>query len=184
MGPRTWPREFFRVTWSRLPNFRRLVVYSWWWWLVSESSDCRMPSGLIWSSLICYLFTACNVFYGLTAHGLATDHAKKHASAWGRVVNYPTHKLNFHSCPATAQPWEERRAEMQRLPERMRFAIPTIGTAKVLNHLSALLLQHTVYHMEPCETNLEEHSQGVQHMRRSSCWLQKRRNELLGFVRL
>jgi len=48
-----------------------------------------------------------NVFYGLTAHGLATDHAKKHASARSRVVNYPAHKLNFHSCPATTQPWEE-----------------------------------------------------------------------------
>jgi len=125
-----------------------------------------------------------NVFYGLTAHVLATDHTQKHASARSRVVYYPAHNLNFRSCPATTQPWDEWGAQIQRLTERMRFAKPNMHTAQVLNHLSALLLQHMAYHIERCETDLEEHSQGVQHMTRSSCWLQKRRNQLLGFVRL
>ena len=48
-----------------------------------------------------------NIVYRLTAHGLATDHAKQHASPRSRVVDYPAYNLNFHCCPATTQPWED-----------------------------------------------------------------------------
>ena len=51
----------------------------------------------------------------------------------------------------------------------MRFAKPNMHTIQLLNHPSTLLLQAMVYHMDPCETNLEEYSQGVQHMRMSRC---------------
>ena len=122
-----------------------------------------------------------NVIYGVTARDIATDHAESTQAPGAGMFNYPAHKLNFHSLPATTQPWAEWSAEMQ-LTERMTFAKPNMHTVQVLNHLSALLVQHMVYHMQPCETDLEEHSQGVQHMRRCCCLLWKRRNQLLGFV--
>ena len=46
-----------------------------------------------------------NVIYGVIAHDLATDHAKSTQAPGAGMLNYPTHKLNFHSLPATTQPW-------------------------------------------------------------------------------
>jgi len=130
--------------------------FSWWF----------LPSPLISP----FLILNSNVIYGVTARHLATDHAKSTQASGAGMLNYPAHKLSFHSLPTTTQPWAEWSAVMQ-LTERMTFPKPNMHTVQVLNHLSALLHQHMVYHMEPCETNLEEHSQGVQHMRRSSCLL-------------
>jgi hypothetical protein len=48
-----------------------------------------------------------NVIYCVTAHDLATDHAKSTQAPGAGMLNYPTHKLNFHSLPATTQPWAE-----------------------------------------------------------------------------
>jgi hypothetical protein len=125
-----------------------------------------------------------NVFYWLTAHGLATDHPKQHVWVSSRVVNYDAHIPNFHSCPATTQPWEEWCAEPQQLTERMRLLKPSMLTAQVLHRLSTPLLYIMVHYMAPSKSDSTESSHGVQHIRRSGCWLQKRRNELLGFVRL
>jgi len=124
-----------------------------------------------------------NVLYSLSAHSQIPDHTKKQASAGSRGVNYSPRILNVHSCPAT-QPWEEWSLEMQQLTERLRFTKPDMHTLQVFNYLSTLQLHHTVYLIEPCEANTVEHSQGVQLMRGSSCWFQRRRNQLLSFVRL
>jgi len=51
-----------------------------------------------------YLF---NLIFGVTAHDLATDHVKSTQAPGAGILNYPAHKLNFHSYPATTQPWEE-----------------------------------------------------------------------------
>ena len=118
----------------------------------------------------CRSMESTNIFYILTTHSLATDHAKKHASARSRNAYYPTQN-SIITLPATTQPWVEWSAEMQWLTERMRLAKPNVHSAQVLNHLFVLRHQHTVVHMKPYETDLEGHSSGVQHMRSSSCWV-------------
>jgi hypothetical protein len=48
-----------------------------------------------------------NVFCLVTGHDIATDHTKYTQAPGAGMLNYPAHKLNFHSLPATTQPWAE-----------------------------------------------------------------------------
>ena len=52
-------------------------------------------------------FSLTNVFLGLTAHGLVSDHAIKDVSPRAGVHIYLTPKLNSHLPTSSLQPWAE-----------------------------------------------------------------------------
>jgi len=86
------------LTTASVPHEFDFCLCMWFSGPTNEALQCAIPSHSNSSS---------NVIYGVTARDLATDHAKSTQAPGAGMLNYPAHKLNFHSLPATTQPWAE-----------------------------------------------------------------------------